>query len=217
MILSMCGTHGTGKTLLGTTLAEKTGMTFVPSKASEIHQYYGVGAGDDVPFALRIRIQEHILNVWSADYKNAQTIKEGAIFDRCPLDFAAYLIGDVSRNVSAPENLLSNSYVKHCLEVASTLSNVLMVNPHRKKPETIDVGRDNKPDALNEIYALKIEIIIRGLLVAAGVPYFNIVSEGLEERVMLVGRYMENEFSENCEKIAKQKLDSLEWGSVIKH
>jgi predicted ATPase len=217
MILSMCGTHGTGKTLLATTLAEKTGMTFIPSKASEIHKIYGVGAGDNIPFSLRIQIQNHILNAWSDDYKRAKEIENVVIFDRCPLDFAAYLMGDVSRIVSEQDNTLSHRYIKHCLEVSSTLSNVLMINPHRKKKTGLDVDRENKPDPMNEIYSFKIEIIIRGLLVAAGVPYFNIVSQDLDERVNLVSRYMENEFSEKCEKVARQKLEALGWDSAIKH
>lgn len=174
-ILSLTGTHGSGKTEIATRVAEKMGIPFFPSKAGEVHARYDVAPNTDVPLSLRLTIQEKILEEHRLDFDKAT--ETGGVFDRCPLDFAAYMLTAVGRDGGdTPINNAIQIYVSACMDRMAHQSRghnpVLFVPqfPGNKK----DRGEGKAPGGA---YADHHEMIILGLITklgyTAGVETYN--------------------------------------------
>lgn len=188
MILCFTGTQGSGKTTLAQAVADKTGLPFYPSRASEIHQAFGVTGGAKVPLALRVRIQQAILSAWSDDYALAQGT--GGVFDRCPVDFAAYMLADVQRDGSMMDTVIQD-YVWTCQAVSARIKHLLMVKPLGIKLE--NRGPDKAGDGA---FAIQVQMLIRGLLGELGRPFLVIDPGSLDRRVTKVSRYMSQVFED---------------------
>lgn len=199
------GTHGTGKTTLAKTIAEKMKIPFYSSPAGEIHKKFGVNASDQIDFSLRVQIQHAIVNSWMDDYQAA--LKTGGVFDRGPTDFAAYLLGDVDRSVGERDSELCMNYVSHCVELANGIENLFLVHPHNATMS--DRGAD-KPDTKNEIYALQIHWLIMQTLVASGNEFGTIPAGTNDYRISIFSRFMQDKFARKAAALKQQRDEEYE-------
>lgn len=212
MHIYLAGTHGSGKTTLAQSLAKGLRAPLFTSQAGEIHKDFGVKASDEIPIHLRIKIQEEILEAWQRQYQEAQN-QEYAIFDRTPLDFAAYLLSEVPRNLDPTLAMIISRYTKHCVDISSTLGNLFVVYPLETK---LDDRGEDKPDVNNTPYAEAVHNHVVGTAMTAGIPFVQIKSDPLDVRMRVISDYMEGEFSEALEKIAREKGETL-WANRLQN
>lgn len=109
--LGLSGGHRTGKTTLARLFAEKHGIPFVYTSASETWKRMGLDPAERHPFALRLRVQQAILEDCRALYA-AQ--RETFITDRTPLDFLGYTYADINGRITEEERALLHDYEREC-------------------------------------------------------------------------------------------------------
>lgn len=199
MILMLTGSHGSGKTTLAEKLSEKLDIPFFKSHASAIHEALGVNAADDIPMKKRLEVQEAILGAWIKQHQAALMYGSG-IFDRTPLDFAAYTLADVRRSSDTMDANLAESYVRHCLDLAANLPNILLV-----EPLSVNLGDrgTGKASAANTAYSYLIHALISGFLLDRKIRHNLVPAISLEGRVSLLARIMSKKFDLRAEAIAK--------------
>ncbi|MDX5370674.1 MAG: ATP-binding protein [Alphaproteobacteria bacterium] len=196
MILCFTGTHGSGKTTLAQEIAKRSQCAFYPSLASKAHEMAGVKASDDIPFAKRLDVQETILKLWSLQYADAVSRGQVAVFDRCPLDFAAYTLADVTRGLPHDLAVRAENYIKRCVGVVNELDHVLLVLPHGAN---LGNRGDGKPDAANKAYEGHIHYLLFGMLMDSDAPFEVIEPGSIEERVDQVCEYMNDVWNESAD------------------
>lgn len=118
MNIGLCGSNGTGKTTLAGEFARRnTSYTFAATSVSAIMAHHGMDPALDYPIEARIKMQDTILTELDAFWAKYH---ENTIFDRTPLDTAAYLLADVQReNVDAKHHPDIIAYIKRCFEITN--------------------------------------------------------------------------------------------------
>ena len=128
---------------------------------------------------------------------------EGAIFDRCPLDFAAYLSSEIPRRLDVRFSERAESYVNHCIEISKTLGLIVMTDPI-PTIATLDRG-DMKGDVGNVAYSLLIHRLIIGLLNAGEIPYLQVMSAPVNSRLANILGWLASEGAAGLVAIAMKR------------
>jgi hypothetical protein len=124
-MIGLCGAHRTGKTSLAQAFSNHSGVPFLQTSASAIFSMMGYDPKADYPIDIRLHIQRELLIYLRGTYDKwkGQTF----ITDRTPLDLAAYLLADVTR-----ENVCDGivEYVEDCLELTNrTFGTIFIIQP----------------------------------------------------------------------------------------
>jgi predicted ATPase len=199
MILIFCGSHGSGKTTLCERIEGGSDLHFFKSEASAIHKSFGVSPGADLPFETRYLVQSAILSTWLNQYQTAKTIG-GGIFDRCPIDFAAYMLASTPREADGRTSYLIQSYIQDCMNACGDLDLLLLCHPHGARMEA---SGDDKPDANNEAFASLIHHLIVGLLFNYDFDFKSVTAAPVESRLDQVAEYMNVWFKDQAESAAQ--------------
>lgn len=132
-MLSLCGSHRTGKTTLAMAFAKENDIPFVQTSGSEVFEILGKDPKAEYPIEERIAIQEAILYAFERQYEDARSRAPVFIADRCPIDLASYMMADIQRSTLVAEPALAvmvNDYVRRCVESTSQwFSTVILVQP----------------------------------------------------------------------------------------
>lgn len=201
LTLAFSGTHGSGKTTLAKLIATKTGAQFLPSNAGEVHRQFGVTASENIPFNLRIEIQIAILNDWE-EAVAAGLEKGPVVTDRSPLDFAAYLLAEVPRDLDERLSASANHFIEHCMKRCIELSPILFCHPH----EAIlgPRGKDKAP-AGNKSYAQLVHFLMLGLLFNTSTPFLSLGDPDLKKRVLSVTSYLSDRFDQQSQETIQER------------
>lgn len=128
MMLGLAGAHRTGKTTLAQRFADVSGYTMIETKVSDIFYEYGLDPREHYSLEKRLWVQLRILERLEAVYAANRTY---AVFDRTPIDLAAYMLADVSRlPVSPYTDREVAEYLESCLIVTNRyFSGVVVIQP----------------------------------------------------------------------------------------
>jgi predicted ATPase len=200
-VVILTGAHGTGKTAIAETMAGKTGLPFYGSQAAAAHAEFGVLPSEDLDLVTRLKVQNSILRRWVGQWGEAQ--QTGGIFDRCPLDFAAYTLADVQRVLDGRLSMLVQDYTKCCLTLAKTLPPVFLCEPHG---DVIGDRGADRPDAGNLAYATLIQTLIVGLIAEGGIDHEVVGPGTVSQRVDFVGRSLSAAFDANAERCGRPTI-----------
>ena len=158
-MIGLCGAHRTGKTSLARAFAEKHGLEFVQTSASQVFKDFGMDAATRYAFDTRLSIQEEILKRFDAQY--ATVGAKPAITDRTPLDMLAYTLAEAAQDhVPAELQDRFKKYVQSCIDVTNKRFGVLLVDQ-----PGIQVVEEEGKAALNDAYIEHLNSIILGLSV----------------------------------------------------
>jgi hypothetical protein len=127
--ISLTGSHRVGKTTLAKAYADKHGIEFVETSVSAIFADMGIDPAGSFDFALRLKVQQEILKRLDAIYE--RYAGRQAIFDRCPIDFMGYTLGDAVGD-SVPSECVPelNRYIDACYDVLNKrFSAIVLVQP----------------------------------------------------------------------------------------
>lgn len=184
-MLGLTGPHRTGKTTLAQAYAQRHGIPFVKTSATEVFTRLGRDPAVDYPIEERLAIQEAILHAFEKQYAAACRISSFWVADRTPIDMASYMLADVSREALAgkPElSMMVDSYVNRCIEATNSwFSVVALIQPGIK----LVAAEGKAPICVS--YMRHLNILQKGLLVDGklGIRHFVMPSTilDLEERM----------------------------------
>lgn len=128
MIIGICGAHRVGKTSLAQAFTEKnTTFKFAATSVSAMMLARGMDPALDYDISKRIEMQEIILTELDAHYGR---FGDRTVFDRTPLDAAAYLLADVQReNVDPTLHPSIIAYVERAMEITNRRFSMLLFVP----------------------------------------------------------------------------------------
>jgi AAA domain len=128
MIVGLCGAHRTGKTTLATEFCKKDRLfKFAPTSVSQMMISRGFDPALDYGIEERIAIQEVILTELDQHYSQHE---KNTIFDRTPLDAAAYMLADVRReNVDPATQGKIVAYVERAIDITNRRFAMLLYVP----------------------------------------------------------------------------------------
>jgi predicted ATPase len=195
MILVFTGAHGAGKTTLCERIEAGSDLPFFKSEASATHRSFGVSPGADLPLETRFLVQSAILSNWLNQFHTAKRFG-GGIFDRCPIDFAAYMLAGTPREADGRTSFLIQSYIQDCMKACRDLDLLLLCHPHGTKMEA---RGEDKPDANNEAFASLIHHLIVGFLFSQEFDFKNITAGPIEARLDQVAEHMNVWFKDQAE------------------
>lgn len=171
-LVSLCGSHRTGKSTLAAEFAKESGITFLETSVSKIIRDKGYNPSQAAyDFSTRLDIQEHVLTELDKLYGCLNPL-EHAIADRSPLDALAYTMSvAIGEEVPDSEQDRFSRYVQRCFEVTNRrFSSLILV-----QPGIPIIAADGKA-AANEAYMEHLNSLILGLMVdvRCEVPHFFI-------------------------------------------
>lgn len=208
MILLLTGTHGSGKTTIAEKASEAFDLPFYKSRASEAYTSRGITFAEagSLTIAQRLEIQCDIFGFWAEDYQKA-TSQGAGIFDRCPIDFAAYTLSEIRSNSSEPESAAIEAYIESCFDVlrlAANDSTIMLVQPHNI--EMTDRG-SSKPAVSNSAYSRQIHCLVHGLLLQSGCKFDVMPSADIASRMDMLTRYINAKFDDAADEAAQSNLE----------
>lgn len=162
MLIGIMGAHRVGKTTLARELQSNCDAHFSPFSASAVIAKHNLDARTIATLEQRITVQEDILEHYVDYLKITKTQHERVVVDRTPLDFIAYLYGDIG-SVSCSEiteNIQERitDYRDKCLHLAGAeFSLLLHVQPG------IAIVEDSKSAAPQRNYIDHLDLIFHGL------------------------------------------------------
>jgi len=158
-VIGLAGAHRVGKTTLARAFAEKHGLVFVQTSASEVFREFGMDPATRYTFDDRLSVQEEILKRFDQQY--AAVGAAPAITDRTPLDMLAYTLAEAVQDmVTERDQRRLKKYVQDCIDVTNKRFGVLLV----VQPGIQVVAEDGKA-ALNDAYIEHLNTLILGLTV----------------------------------------------------
>ncbi len=162
-MIGLSGANGTGKSTLAQAFAEREGIPYVATSASEVFKRMGLDPKAEYPMELRLVIQEMILGAFETQYAAAQKLSNLWISDRTPIDLASYLLADVQRAglMERPEMAAAvNDYVKRCFGVASRFfSVIILVQPGIQVPVIRDGKAPSCPAYMEHLNAIQLGLL----------------------------------------------------------
>lgn len=128
-MIGLVGAHRVGKTTLAREFAKEQRIAFLQTNTSAIFKAVGMDPKVDYPLSTRIALQHVILEGLVKQYEMAAQKARLWITDRTPLDTAAYMLADVTRENCAGEGLSDTvvSYVEECIKVTNRFFGVLVL------------------------------------------------------------------------------------------
>ncbi len=128
MIVGLCGAHRTGKTTLAREFAKKnTHFTAAETSVSAMMLSKGMDPALDYPIPQRLEMQHFILSELDTFYRN---FDDSVVFDRTPLDAAAYLLADIQRgNVEPAVQKEVAEYVARAIDITNRRFTMLLFVP----------------------------------------------------------------------------------------
>ncbi len=122
-IIGFSGESGTGKSWVAEKLATQLGFHYQPSRGAEVAAEINFDVNAPHTFVERLNYQEDVLEKMIED----NCLHLNAVFDRTPLDLAAYTI--IAAN-SDPSNELLKQYVEDCYKTCDELfDTIVLVSP----------------------------------------------------------------------------------------
>lgn len=192
-MITLAGSHRTGKTTLARAYAQKHGLIFVETSGSAVFRELGLDPAKTYDFPTRLTVQERILDVFDEIY--AKHVTDNSITDRSPLDMMAYTLAEaVGETVGASEQVRLKAYMAKCFEVINKrFSTIIVVQPG------IDLVIEEGKAALNDAYIEHLNGLVLGLSVdeRVKVPHFYLprymtnLAERLNAVEFAVGRVRE--------------------------
>jgi hypothetical protein len=157
MIIGICGAHRTGKTTLADEFVKRNKtFKFAATSVSAMMKHEGMDPARDYPIEERIAMQDIILTRLDRHYA---AHPDRTVFDRTPLDAAAYLLADVQReNVDPTLHPGITRYVERAIEITNRRFSMLLFVP----PVLPLVHEEGKAPA-TPAYVEHISQIINGL------------------------------------------------------
>ena len=203
-MIGLSGAHRTGKSSLARAFAEKHGIPFVETSASQVFKDLGIDPAATHDFSTRLTVQEEILKRFDAMYAK---YPGEAITDRTPLDMLAYTLAEAVGNaVSQEDQARFKKYIESCIFVTNRrFSTILVVQPG------IPVVWAEGKAALNDAYIEHLNSLILGL--------------ACDERIKPAHFYIPRDMTDMDERISalesavgrtKKRADS-EYQGVIRH
>ena len=125
-MIGLSGSHRTGKSTMAKAWAEKHGFAFIPSQASKVLEEKGLSLSANLPFAVRLDAQRHILD---AAKKQLESVTGPFISDRTPMDMAAYAMADVMKGTAYGSEHLLEKYVQDCYDVTNLHYDRIVIVP----------------------------------------------------------------------------------------
>lgn len=93
-MFGLAGAHRSGKTTTARAIADKMGIEFLETKVVDVFKDFGVDPKDEVPFALRLDIQDAILESLRIQYRLRT---KPFVADRTPFDVLGYTQAEIGR------------------------------------------------------------------------------------------------------------------------
>lgn len=128
MLIALCGASGAGKTTIAREFVRRNkGFVFGETSTSAVMRAHGMDPAKDYPLRERIAMQVIILYELDKFYAG---FTSNAIFDRTPLDAAAFLLADIQReNVDDEDQAGVISYVSRAIEITNKRFTVIVGVP----------------------------------------------------------------------------------------
>lgn len=159
MSLGLTGTHRTGKSTLAKAYALAEGVPFLQTGASQVFIDMGYDPKVDYPLDVRLEIQKRILESFDKQYSAGG---RDFVTDRTPVDMMAYLLADVQRQNTTPEQSIGiANYLKDCAAVTNTHFTTLVV----VQPGIPVIEEEGKAPA-NYAYMEHISALVMGIVVS---------------------------------------------------
>ena len=156
-MISLAGSHRSGKTTLAKAYAEEFGLQFLPTQSSQVFKRLGLDPQSDYRFSDRLFIQNEILMDAIDIYKSASTNR--CITDRSPIDMLAYMMADIQREtLTKSEDLRFMDYMHKCIETANRYISVLII-----LSPGIEVVEDETKAPVTFGYIQHISSLIKGI------------------------------------------------------
>lgn len=159
MSIGLTGTHRTGKSTLARAYALAENVLYLQTAVSQVFVDMGYDPKADYPLDIRLEIQKRILDALDKQYSAAgQTF----ITDRTPIDLMAYMLADIQRQNTTPEQARQiTKYMEDCAAVTNTHFTCLVV----VQPGIPVVEAEGKAPA-NAAYMEHISALVMGLVVS---------------------------------------------------
>jgi hypothetical protein len=159
MTFGLSGSHRSGKTTLAKEVAKVTGIHYLDASTTAIMEGTGFNpVGTDHSVEKRLVAQEFLLKEFT---KMAMKAPYPFISDRTPIDYAAYMLGEVTmHNTSAEVGARVDTYVKDCLTITARLFSCVMAV--RPIGISYEVRSDKPPENLG--YQRLIQTLVEGTL-----------------------------------------------------
>ena len=168
-----------------------------------VYDALGIDPAGNIKFSDRLQVQSAIFNIWSQQYKIALAGGQGFVFDRCPLDFAAYLLADCPRDLDGQTSMIVMEYIKQCIESSKELGIIFFVEPHGQQVEQ----RQLKASATNEAYASLVQHIINSMLLKNMSRFFRIGAGTVDTRLTQVGQCLSSDFAAKAQEEVEARRD----------
>lgn len=127
MLIGLTGAQRTGKTTMARDFAEASKYRFLETPTSAVMEAHGFDPRLDYPLRDRLHIQGIILEALTKVFADAHP--GNCITDRTPLDAAAYMLADISREAIKSPSLEDDvlSYLRRCIDATNRYFGVLVV------------------------------------------------------------------------------------------
>ena len=203
-MIGLSGSHRVGKTSLARAYAEKNGLKFVETSASQVFKDMGLDPAVRYDFSTRLTVQEEILKRFDVEYAK-HCHSDMAIADRTPLDLLGYTMADAVQDaVPEHEQKRFAKYVRDCFDVVNRRFSVLIV----VQPGIELVAAEGKASP-NMAYIEHLNSLIIGLSVdeRVKVAHFYVPRRvtDMEERVSAV----EYAVARTCKRVEDEREDAI--------
>lgn len=130
-MITLAGSHRTGKTTLAHAFAQAQGIPFLRTSAVEAFRAMGKDPKVQYPIEERFAIQKALLHVFVKQYVSAQQSAGTSglfITDRSPLDLAAYMLADMNRGTAdSGMGQAVKDFVGECIDATNRFFSLVMV------------------------------------------------------------------------------------------
>lgn len=204
MIFGLAGASGVGKTTLAIAVAKEMKIHYFDASVSAMAKELGYDPVSDMTPGERITMQFAIFDKFLDRVNNAP---RPMISDRTPLDFIAYMLGEVTMHNTDPKlSARIDEYVGQCLAAADTFFDTIIIV--RPLP-TYQVAPNRPP--LNRAYQAHIQYIIEGTMETIDIPNsLTLMTPDLDERV----DSCVDELTERLDEIGKEHAQAMASGKL---
>lgn len=175
-MFGLTGAHRSGKSTLAKLVAEKKGIPYLDISATRLMKEAGFDPVAPMDIDRRIEAQVASMKVLRQHLADAP---RPFISDRTPLDFVAYMLGEISMHkLGRDHDSAVVKYVNDGVELTNSTFAMLMIT--RPLPQ-YDAQPGKPPPMI--AYQFHIQTIIEGLTAMCAVDTFALLTSDLGERV----------------------------------